>query len=370
MISKLNITILIVASTIIFSGCGSKKDTPKPPKQKIEFDKVINLQLEKPISETKVYIDNSFDTARVKNIQSFFNHELIHGEEFEDYEIDLPYKGVFEKANEYLKIYTYGIRTYVKGYTSQDFNIFFNSEINFDRTKIHTNKEGIYSNQFKSIDEIVNAYRDLMSDIGRLSTRKFGIQVPFNLDINSLEQNQFLLSNQYLKDYSMKEQLIKVLKDEGFIIVNNKKEADITFVVENLGFGKVKYVAKYIKAPVMLPTNFMYEGVNTGAGFYNTMKSTGGNTHYASNVAMGFMAAGLVLSLFDNSGDFISTYNAISVFNKEKKIGMLFNASKSFVELKDDEKFFYTALLDKSIENANKTAVGDLLLKLNIKDKN
>ncbi len=226
--------------------------------------------------------------------------------------------------------------------------------------KVTRTKNSITLENFNTIKHIVLGYKGLLEHFDELdsnlpySTRtRYGITIPLKLDKKWLTTDKLILSDEYLKAYSIKKQLRRKLIVRGFQLVDSKDEADIVIAVENLGFGRIKSIKHFIKSPKNLPSSAVKTGKDFGSVAEVTHLAGGGSSTGGAKLSLAFGALGIVADLMSNSGDFLYTFNAITIYkNKELIKRTYINTPKvtdyGYIDFDDNA---ITGVNDMSIKN-------------------
>jgi hypothetical protein len=403
---KIKSIALLLLTSMLFQGCAVTQlitiENPLDPTFKTtglveKYDSNLSISINK--KSDKIFIDNRFDTFRTQKIIDIKYNQLLDDDiEFINYDdsrfitTDKTQK-VEEIFMEYVKLdldYTF-LASYAW--------FFDNSERKYDyKMNIKKVKDGIKVYPFKNSKDILLAYSYASLNLG------YGISpTPFKLDIKAMDNGVAHFTDEYLKKYSLKEPLEKELKNQGYTIVDNIKEADIVIVTENIGFGNFNKLASFLPYPKS--ENITYSDLRKGVDidkFYNqrpkhlldfrdlltytqnstqskqnnTVPNIPGNLGTAGGAAV---ALALMGSLPPHGGP-LTMIDTISVFRKTNKIGKIINLTiaqpnrnKNFNTYDYDGKikeFQYEKVLsDELIDELNTQAAKQVLDKIRFVDK-
>jgi len=317
--------ILLVGLVLLVSGCASSNVNQKTGAEKKQEIMKVTFNLDKPVDETKVYIDNSIDIKRSEKIMDIIYKSLTNGD-IKEFDIDkeviklkstAPIKYWYRRIN--------SIPTRIPGpYVISNYCAAFCDTLKVDPLKLTRTKHTITFENYNTIKHIVMGYKGLSDkffefgkDIPYSTISNYAIQVPLKLDKKWLTTDKMILSDEYLKAYSIKKQLRKQLIMKGFQLIDNKENADIVIAVENLGFGEIGQIKNRIKAPSYLPSNAVQDGRNFGSLAEVTHLSGGGSTTGGAKLSLAFGAIGIASDLLSNSKDFLYTFNAVTIYQNK-----------------------------------------------------
>lgn len=319
------------AAAIFLSGCfsmpipGLKDESVKAPTFQNKLVKndtyLVDLTLDKPIGETKIFVDGSKDVKRAEDImrEVYFylkkkspikvelGHEYSPVDSTETTHLNmsaniieshklLPTKHCKDSNSECLS----------KSILSSDIE-FINNEIIID--KLQTD------------EEILMGYGGLVYSAfhGRKKhdiRSKYGIDIPVKVSERSYSEKKLILTNEYLLKLSLKNRLEIALEQKGFKIAKSKEDADYVFEVENVAFSKYKHFRSILRE---------FHSSNKGkTSFSSTGAQIGANT--ASSAGAGFAAAsflvGLALDSVRGSGSFndkrLIAISNVALYKKDK----------------------------------------------------
>lgn len=272
--------ILLLVSVLFFGGCISFTNKPLPSKyhsEKMNYNKSLLVEIEK--KKTKIYIDNRFDIDRKDKIIKFIyqyiankKHDLI--ETLMKVDKNKNIQGVY--------------RSDVKINTPYSYDIKFKNLIMFNNILINKNQlkivdDGIVIDNLNSKALIMSLY----SKIAYLKNIK-GLPLFLKLDTEALENNIAHFTDEYLHKYSLKEPLKKELENQGYLLVNDIKKADIIISTENLGYHKLQTLINEINYPKSynLTYNDLFKEIDTSRYYkdYVNLLYLSSITPYMGNV--------------------------------------------------------------------------------------
>lgn len=382
-------TFLFLLMLVVLSGCDSK-NLPAPYSfvhEKLNYDKVVNIKIDNK-HNTKIFIDNRFDQQRRTSVIKSLVNRLSNQE------VSLIYKSKIVNKDEN---FDYINREQIKLKTPYSYDLgslfFTNSkDIFIKNDDIKIVNDGIIVENLKDKTLIVSLYNNInwLRDV-------YGINIKFKLDTDALEKGIAHFTDEYLKKYSLKEALEKELRNQGYVIVDDIKKADIVISSENLGYSMIKHLINKINYPKNYNLSYQYflEDINKlesssqeikilsfdsiGDYFYDSLtKNYKPFNPTVSNNSAG--KAVLVLAMF-NALDFdtgpLSTINSIKVFKNQQEIGRIIDLSISRENLSKDvydsvRKYTYKyneVLSDELIDELNSQAAKQVLEKIHFVEK-
>lgn len=351
--------LLLISLIIIISGCSSKQSTT-PSKNKNKFENTLTLDLNKPINQTSIYIDDSLDVKRKEKILDIV-YNALKNKEIEALDI---HKGIVKTKYNPFSATINLTKVEFQGDKYLNYCLAFCKEKEINPDFVARDNDKIILKNFNSDLEIFSAYKELSWDLFNWSNdynirHAYGINVPFKLDKESFSKKEFIVNSDYLNEYSIKTALETYFLKKGFKLVDEKSNADYIFVIENLGFGALDKIKRYIKTPTNLKsTDYFGEMGSIGvlAGQAHTVGGGSGST--GVGIAAGMMAVGLVFNLLDNSGDFIYTFNRVSILDKSKVLKTVFINSPRLRKGNG-----YLGISDFEIRMTNENAVNSYMSK-------
>jgi hypothetical protein len=222
-----------------------------------------------------------------------------------------------------------------------------------------------------------------------------GLAVKLKLDTDALEKGIAHFTDEYLKKYSLKEPLENELKNQGYIIVDNIRDADIVIVTENLAYHKIQALVREISYPKTYNLTYedLFKKIDTQKYYedpipllyfgtiakycediskYFPRKSGSGYSGTSGGAAMGLLN---IINLDSYDGPF-STLNSITIFKNKNEIGKLIDLSiiKKFdnkiIEKYTGLKLKYNEVLsDELIDELNVQAAKQVLEKIKFIEK-
>lgn len=283
---KMLLVLALAMVSILITGCNKQ---PKVAENINTEEPVLKFSI--PAKEMKIYVDNSLDInvqegmvdayVNALNDVDGFKAEVSPGyigkTDWELLEFDLTYP---ERDDG--RIYTYDtnlnypkfttlrhINTYNHKFNdkvklfNEDHGVFFSSVKHYEDRKYTAKKIDAKSFEifgFNSKKEAVDIYIQLLRDgyefkANPLRKRlwKEASNRPLNtyyngtglkFDGEALEKEGRLIIVPRIMDFSMKDNLITLLKHNGLTVVNDPKDANLVIIVHNLLFEAKKHVAK------------------------------------------------------------------------------------------------------------------------------
>lgn len=333
---KLFFTSLIIS--VLFSGCAMlpaweplvyKESTEKP-----QYNRSIEVKYSKDL---KVYVDNRFDIDRIdrffeRSISRIYNDDYIPSIKDDIIIVDKHSNFIFPRS-EPIKIESnYSYKSLMEALWGSEFSL----------KNIKRVPDGIVFTKLNEPIKIFYAYSMLQKH-----SLAYGITTPFKLDTNALEKNQAHFTDEYLKKYTLKSTLEKEFEKKGFIIVQDINKADIVVLTENLGFGNLKKLAKFLpypKSEYMTYNQLVNNSINLNQFYYEEPKLLMFENiapyllekiEYQRYKGVGHVDAsgvGLALGLLKTIdpipiGGPISSIDSITIYQNKQKIGKLINLS-------------------------------------------
>ena len=358
--------ITVVAVMLLFSGCVNSM--PKPPAK-------VDLGIQK--KDMKIYVDNTLDKEKQKRVRDALVYSLrkmIKNNQFKlvktkgykgisDWDTVVPrlereitYHNGFQAFGGYnVHVYEFGPFHYVNLY-----NIIFDGKHdlggdlfgsdNYYKTVPHYTIKKIGDTAFevkgfKNVEEAVDIYLQIIRNSNDnetfghsyfksyireyLKKTKAGIDWTCNLyytnivryDPYELSEHHRLILRPTILEASKKYQLIQLLKQKHYTVVDNPKDANVIISVQNLAFGPrdrmhidSKIITNKIKnMRIVDPNQASFEYAQAGADFAS-MNTPTSNTMAGASVALG------LLSLFSTSEYDITTIDYVSIFVNGKNL--------------------------------------------------
>jgi len=348
MIKTIGKLTLLIGAVSIIAGCAAKDPNYKTSAEKRLEAKKLTLDLNKPISETKVYVDNTLDIERSKEIMDVIYKSLKNGS-INELEIDKDVGRLNNNAtrDHYFHTRINHTKTRIEGpFVISSTCLAFCDTLPIDSEKVTRTENTITLENFNTIKHIILGYKGLSKRFYELDSElpysirtQYGIQTPLKLDKSWLTTDKMILSDEYLKAYSIKIQLVSQLKTWGFQIADKKDQADIVMNIENLGFGRIQGIKHWVKAPKTNFANYSKDGKGMGDLAQITHLAGGGSSTGGAKLGLAFGALGIAADIFGNAKDFLYTFNAVSVYQDNKLIKKLYinteMKDKGWVEFSD-----------------------------------
>lgn len=398
---KVMLVAFLATLSIMVTGC-----TTQP---KVGDVKEPVLKLTIPAKDMKIYVDNSMDVAKQENIVDVYVKALNTVEGFKveitpgyigKSDWDLLEFGLEFDGEEDGRVYTYdknlnypqfsfyqNINTFNHMFSdevrlsNENHGIIFSNEKYYEEKSYKAKKLDAKSFEITGFDsekEALDIYIHLLrcareydldnplkKKIASMPETKWPLHVFYHgtglrFDGEALEKEGRLIIIPRILDYSMKDNLITMLKHNGIAVVDNPKDANVVILVHNLLFEVKKHAALGMRAIEKMFRDDKIEVPHQKFKKVDSFTRAGANFMQAGHTKAGYAGLALgALSLLDTSG-YKYLYNVHLISYYENGTNIFNGIEKSFVvpksgETKSINRFVVDlgnyVITDKVIEN-------------------